>query len=99
MTDTSASGEVETPSGTLTIPTFPASAAGIDLREMVLGSEGRLGILTQATVRISPLPPYEAFHAVFFADWGQAQAAVRALASQPQAECDAALKTLAPPGA
>ena len=30
----------------LRIPTFPASAAGIDLREMVLGSEGRLGILT-----------------------------------------------------
>ena len=75
-----AGGEVETPSGTLTIPTFPASAAGIDLREMVLGSEGRLGILTQATVRVSPLPPYEAFHAVFFAGWGQAQAAVRVLA-------------------
>lgn len=75
-----AGGEVETPAGTLSIPTFPASAAGIDLREMVLGSEGRLGVLTQATVRVSPLPPYEAFHAVFFAGWGQAQAAVRALA-------------------
>lgn len=75
-----AGGVVETPAGTLTIPTFPASAAGIDLREMVLGSEGRIGIVTQATVRISPLPPFEAFHAVFFAGWGEAQAAVRALA-------------------
>jgi len=74
-----AGGVLETPAGTLAIPTFPASAAGIDLREMVLGSEGRLGIVTQATVRISPLPPYEAFHAVFFAGWEQAQAAVRAL--------------------
>ena len=75
-----AGGVLETPAGTLTIPTFPASAAGIDLREMVLGSEGRIGIVTQATVRISPLPPFEAFHAVFFAGWGEAQAAVRALA-------------------
>jgi alkyldihydroxyacetonephosphate synthase len=70
-------GKVETPAGTLDIPTFPASAAGTDLREMVLGSEGRLGILTEATVRITPLPEYEAFHAVFFPSWEDAEAAVR----------------------
>ena len=64
-----AGGRVETPAGTLDIPTFPASAAGTDLREMVLGSEGRLGILTEATVRITPLPEHEAFHAVFFPNW------------------------------
>lgn len=72
-----AGGRVETPSGTLAIPTFPASAAGPDLRELVLGSEGRLGILTEAAVRISRLPPYEAFHAVFFPDWHGAERAVR----------------------
>ena len=54
-----AGGTVETPRGTLQIATFPASAAGTDLREMVLGSEGRLGILTEATVRVSPLPQRE----------------------------------------
>ncbi|NRR29784.1 FAD-binding oxidoreductase [Oxalobacteraceae bacterium] len=70
-------GKVETPAGTLDIPTFPASAAGTDLREMVLGSEGRLGILTEATVRVTPLPEYESFHAVFFPDWAAAEAAVR----------------------
>ncbi|MES2153231.1 MAG: FAD-binding oxidoreductase [Pseudomonadota bacterium] len=75
-----AGGRVETPAGTLELPTFPASAAGTDLREMVLGSEGRLGILTEATVRVSPLPAYEAFHAVFFPDWDSACGAVRALA-------------------
>lgn len=72
-----AGGQVETPAGTLVIPTFPASAAGIDLREMVLGSEGRLGILTEATVRVTRLPAYEAFHAVFFPDWERAARAVR----------------------
>jgi alkyldihydroxyacetonephosphate synthase len=74
-----AGGRVETPAGTLTIPTFPASAAGTDLREMVLGSEGRLGILTEATVRITALPESEEFHAVFFPNWEQAQDAVRTI--------------------
>lgn len=75
-----AGGRIETPSGTLEIPTFPASSSGIDLREMVLGSEGRLGVLTHATVRISRVPEYEAFHAVFFPDWAHAVRAARALA-------------------
>jgi alkyldihydroxyacetonephosphate synthase len=75
-----AGGRVQTPSGPLAIPTFPASAAGTDLRDMVLGSEGRLGILTEATVRVSPLSEHEAFHAVFFPSWDAAEAAVRALA-------------------
>lgn len=74
-----AGGRMETPRGTLDIPTFPASAAGPDLRELVLGSEGRLGILTEATVRISPLPDFEAFHAVFLPDWERAELAVRAI--------------------
>jgi alkyldihydroxyacetonephosphate synthase len=72
-------GKVETPAGTLDIPTFPASAAGTDLRELVLGSEGRLGILTEATVRVTPLPDYESFHAVFFPGWDRAEQAVRAV--------------------
>lgn len=41
----------------------------------MLGSEGRLGILTEATVRISPLPECELFHAVFFPDWKRAECA------------------------
>lgn len=75
-----AGGKVESPAGTLDLPTFPASAAGTDLREVVLGSEGRIGILTEATVRITRLPDYEAFHAVFFPSWDDACAAVRAIA-------------------
>ncbi len=75
-----AGGRVETPAGRFDLPTFPASAAGTDLREMVLGSEGRLGILTEATVRITPLPAFEAFHAVFFPDWQSACLATRQIA-------------------
>jgi alkyldihydroxyacetonephosphate synthase len=72
-----AGGELESPAGSLCLPPFPASAAGPDLRELVLGSEGRLGILTEATVRVTPLPETEAFHGVFFPDFDSGQSAVR----------------------
>ncbi len=65
------------PSGSLVVPAFPASAAGPDLRHLVLGSEGRLGIVTQATVRLRPLPDTEGFYAVFFRDWPSGVSAVR----------------------
>ena len=70
-------GRVETPSGTLEVQTFPASATGLDLREIVLGSEGRLGIVTEATVHVTPLPEQEQFLVVFFPDWERGIAAVR----------------------
>ncbi|MDO9559531.1 MAG: FAD-binding oxidoreductase [Syntrophales bacterium] len=72
-----AGGRMETPSGTLELPPFPASAAGPDLREVVLGSEGRLGILTEAVVRVTPLPRTEEFHTLFFPDFEQGGEAAR----------------------
>ncbi len=72
-----AGGTVESPAGTLVLPPFPASAAGPDIRELVLGSEGRLGIVTEATVRISALPEREEFIGVFFPGWPEALAAAR----------------------
>jgi alkyldihydroxyacetonephosphate synthase len=72
-----AGGRLETPLGELKLPSFPASAAGPDLREMVLGSEGRLGILTEACVRLSPISESEEFHAVFFPDFQHGIEAVK----------------------
>lgn len=74
-----AGGHLETPVGSLHIPTLPASSAGPDLRELVMGSEGRFGVLTEATVRVSPLPEHESFHAIFLPNWDAAEAAVRTL--------------------
>jgi alkyldihydroxyacetonephosphate synthase len=70
-------GMVETPRGTLELPHFPASAAGPDLRELLLGSEGRLGVITQAKVRVRRLPEAESFFGVFFPSWEQGSDAVR----------------------
>jgi alkyldihydroxyacetonephosphate synthase len=72
-----AGGHIETPVGVLDLPALPASAAGPDIRQMILGSEGRLGIITRAMVRIRPLPEAESFHAIFFHDWESGVAAVR----------------------
>ncbi|HEY46437.1 MAG TPA: FAD-binding oxidoreductase [Anaerolineae bacterium] len=75
-----AGGHLETPIGPLDLPPLPASAAGPDLREMILGSEGRLGIITRATVRIRSTPEVERFYAAFFRDWETGVNAVRAVA-------------------
>jgi alkyldihydroxyacetonephosphate synthase len=70
---------MESPVGSLVIPTLPAASAGPDLREIVMGSEGRFGVLTEATVRVTPLPEHESFHAIFLPDWDAAEASVRTL--------------------
>lgn len=72
-----AGGLLETPRGQLEIKPVPASAAGMDIREMVLGSEGRLGVVTQAKVRVRRLPEAESFFGVFFPSWEQGSDAVR----------------------
>jgi alkyldihydroxyacetonephosphate synthase len=72
-----AGGTVEAPAGTLVLPPHPASAAGPDLRQAVLGSEGRLGVVTEATLRVAPLPEIETFPTLFFPDWEQALAFTR----------------------
>jgi len=73
-------GLVVTPSGELTLPVVPSSAAGPDLKEVILGSEGRMGILTRVAVQVSPFPERERFHACMIPDWDRGLEAVRALA-------------------
>ncbi len=75
-----AGGSLEAPAGTLRMPPHPASAAGPDLRQLVLGSEGRFGILTEATLRVVPKPRVEAIPSWFVGDWPHALAVAREIA-------------------
>jgi len=75
-----AGGEIHTPRGIIKCPPFPASAAGPDLRQLVLGSEGRLGVLVNAIVKVSPIPRRDDVLALFFPSWGDAVEGVRSLA-------------------
>ena len=45
-----------TPAGMLATRAVPSTSTGPSVREMVLGSEGRLGIITEATVHVHRLP-------------------------------------------
>lgn len=73
---------LETPAGLLDLPPLPASAAGPDLRQVVLGSEGRMGIITRAILRVRPLPESETFYGIFFRSWEQGAEAVRQIAQE-----------------
>ena len=78
--DLFAGGHLETPRGPLDLATHPASATGPDLRELVLGSEGRLGILTDVVMRASRSPTQERFPAYLVPDWDRALLLARRLA-------------------
>ena len=47
---------VATPQGELVLGNSPANAAGPDLREVVMGSEGAFGVVTAVTVRVRRVP-------------------------------------------
>ncbi|TDD32070.1 FAD-binding oxidoreductase [Actinomadura sp. KC06] len=69
-----------TPEGTLELGRAPKSAAGPDLRQLVLGSEGALGVITSVTVRIRPVPEAKAYEGWRFASFAEGAAALRRLA-------------------
>ncbi|NNJ07264.1 FAD-binding oxidoreductase [Streptomyces sp. PKU-MA01144] len=71
---------VATPEGTLEIGRAPRSAAGPDLRQLVLGSEGALGVITSVTVRVRPLPHTRVYEGWRFASFEAGTAALRKLA-------------------
>jgi alkyldihydroxyacetonephosphate synthase len=80
--DLFAGGHIETPQDAIHLPSLPASAAGPDLRHIILGSEGRLGIITEAVVRVRPLPEVESFYGVFFHNWEDGVTAMRIAAQE-----------------
>ncbi|MDA0563324.1 FAD-binding oxidoreductase [Streptomonospora sp. S1-112] len=69
-----------TPRGTLDLGRAPASAAGPDLRQLLLGSEGVFGVITEVTLRVRPLPAAEHEEAWGLPDFAAGTEALRALA-------------------
>ncbi|HWO20548.1 MAG TPA: FAD-binding oxidoreductase [Kofleriaceae bacterium] len=69
-----------TPRGTLETHRHPSSGAGPEAARLVLGSEGTLGVITEAWMRVVPRPRFRATASVAYRDFGAAVAAARALA-------------------
>jgi alkyldihydroxyacetonephosphate synthase len=70
---------VATPRGTLSLGTAPKTAAGPDLRQLFLGSEGAFGVITQLTVEVRPVPPVREYEGWRFADFPTGMTALRRL--------------------
>ncbi len=69
-----------TPAGTLEVGRVPASAAGPDLRQLLIGSEGVFGIITAVTLRVRHRPTHTRYEAVVFPSYAAGLACFRDLA-------------------
>ncbi|MFJ8630801.1 FAD-binding oxidoreductase [Streptomyces sp. NPDC093568] len=82
---------VVTPAGTGTSWRLPASGAGPSPDRMFLGSEGALGVITEAWMRLQERPRHKASASVTFADFHRALDAVRAIAQSDLAPANCRL--------
>ena len=71
---------VATPAGSLSLGSAPANAAGPDLRQLVLGSEGVFGVITSVRVRVRRLPAEKVYDAWHVASFAEGATALRTLA-------------------
>ncbi|MFI5735875.1 FAD-binding oxidoreductase [Kribbella sp. NPDC051587] len=69
------------PGGTLATRAVPVTSTGPSVREMILGSEGRLGIITEATVQVHRKPEKRVVLGYFFPDWKRGVAAMQAISA------------------
>ncbi len=70
------------PVGDIDLPAVPASAAGPGLRQLLVGSEGTLGVITQLALRVRQAPRERVYEGVFFEDFASGVQALRALAQE-----------------
>jgi len=68
------------PRGTIETHRHPGSGAGPEPARLLLGSEGVLGIITEAWMRVVPRPRWRATASVAYRDFAAGVAAARALA-------------------
>jgi alkyldihydroxyacetonephosphate synthase len=72
---------VVTTAGMLVVRPVPSTSTGPSVREMVLGSEGRLGVITEATIHVRRVPPERKILGYLFPSWADGLAAMRDIAA------------------
>lgn len=82
---------VVTPAGVSRSWRLPASGAGPSPDHLFLGSEGALGVITEAWMRLQERPRFKASTSVAFADFHRALEAVRAIAQSDLAPANCRL--------
>ncbi len=67
------------PAGEVELAALPASAAGPSMRELVVGSEGTLGVIDELSLRVRRAPAERISEGVFFEDFAAGARALREL--------------------
>jgi len=70
------------PARIVEVRSLPKDSHGPSLKELILGSEGALGVITQATLRVQPLPAVRRFESRLFSTFADGVAALRAMARE-----------------
>jgi len=68
------------PAGEIELPAMPASAAGPSLRQLLIGSEGTLGVISELSLRVREAPSERVYEGIFFEDFAAGVALLRELA-------------------
>jgi len=71
-----------TPTVDVVASTVPGTAAGPDLRELLMGSEGTLGVLTEMTLRVRRAPDEKRYEGFMFPSFAAGSEALRVLAQE-----------------
>jgi alkyldihydroxyacetonephosphate synthase len=69
-----------TPAGVMDLGRAPESAAGPDLRQLLIGSEGVFGVITRVRVKVHPAPVATRYEAWSFPDFATGADGLRAVA-------------------
>jgi alkyldihydroxyacetonephosphate synthase len=70
------------PAGEIDLPAMPATAAGPALRQLLVGSEGTLGVISEIALRVRPAPRERVYEALFFTGFDAGVEALRTLARE-----------------
>ncbi|KAG7227608.1 hypothetical protein INR49_005423 [Caranx melampygus] len=65
----------------------PRMSTGPDIHHFIMGSEGTLGVVTEVTMKIRPMPEYQKYGSVVFPNFEQGVACLREVARQNTGAC------------
>jgi alkyldihydroxyacetonephosphate synthase len=85
IADVTRAVRVVTPAGLLVTRPVPHASTGPSVREMVLGSEGRLGVITEATLHVRRVPERRVILGYLFPTWSEGLAAMEEIAASEAA--------------
>ncbi len=70
------------PAAEINLPAVPASAAGPDMRGLLVGSEGTLGVISELSLRVRAAPQERIYEGLFFENLAAGEQALRTLSQE-----------------